>query len=397
MNKINVTIRLFFIISMITIIGISCDKDEPVTKSTINGVIQKGPFINGTSLFAYELDNSLSPTGKNYPSQILDNSGIFRLTNVSFVSPYVLFMANGYYFNEITNQNSNAPITLYSLSDISDKSTVNVNILSNLEKNRIEYLIAAGKTFSEAKAQAEQEVLSIFSVSKPDISDFEALDITKDGEDNAILLAVSLICQGFRAESQLSDLLANISTDIREDGILTNDALGSLLINDARLLDLTAIRRAIENRYTNLGMQVAIPNFEKYVTAFINNSTYTVTNAIEYPEFSNYGENILYADKITFSNQNLSLAAKLPAGTSLKIIIKNGLWWYQSSPEGPVNWTISMFNSDLEEQSFTVTETGILSDVHFLFGAGVHTIEYYENNSIEPTKVKVIDWTIPIN
>lgn len=50
------------------------------------------------------------------------------------------------------------------------------------------------------------------------------------GDDNAILLAVSLILQGYPYTSNLSELLAKISTDIREDGVLKNPALGSILI-----------------------------------------------------------------------------------------------------------------------------------------------------------------------
>jgi len=49
------------------------------------------------------------------------------------------------------------------------------------------------------------------------IPDSELLDITKSGDNNAILLAVSLILQGFRSEAELTELLAAISNDIRTD------------------------------------------------------------------------------------------------------------------------------------------------------------------------------------
>jgi len=97
-------------------------------------VVQKGPFLNGTSIGIYELNDDYFPTGKVYSSQIVDNSGTFQLKNVSLVSQYVQLKADGYYYNEITGQNSNSPITLYALTDIKDKASVNVNILSNLEK-----------------------------------------------------------------------------------------------------------------------------------------------------------------------------------------------------------------------------------------------------------------------
>jgi len=85
-----------------------------------------------------------------------------------------------------------------------------------IRKGRIEQLISEGNSFSEANEQAKTEILNIFSISKPDMSDFDLLDTSQTGEDNAILLAISLIIQGFRTESELTDLLANISTDIRE-------------------------------------------------------------------------------------------------------------------------------------------------------------------------------------
>lgn len=369
----------------------SCEKDKAentITKSELSGVVQKGPFLNGTSIGIYELNDDYSPTGKTFSSQIIDNTGTFQLLNVSLISPYVQLKADGYYFNEITGQNSNSPITLYALTDITNKTSVNVNILSNLEKSRIEYLLTTGLSFSNAKKQAEQEILRIFSLSKDDIADFDLLNITEEGDNNAILLAVSIITQGYRTESELSDLLANISTDIRQDGILNSASLGSQLINDVRLLDLPQIRTNIEDRYSNLGMTVSIPDFESFIQTFADSTNYQITNTIDYPEFSTYGENVLFAEKTSFSN-GLSLAANLPKGASLKIIIKGGLWYYQSLPNAPVNWTITNYDFDLQQQSFTATESGKSCDLIIQFDPGTHTIEYYENNSITPTRVKV--------
>jgi hypothetical protein len=383
--------KLLVILFSIFILFYSCKKDKSetiITKPEINGVVQKGPFLNGTSIGIYELKDDYSPTGKIFSSQIMDNSGTFQLKNVSLISQYVQLKADGYYYNEITGQNSNSPITLYALTDITNKTSVNVNILSNLEKSRIEYLLVTGLSFSVAKKQAEQEILKIFSISKVDISDFDLLNISEDGENNAILLAISLITQGYRTESELSDLLANINTDIRQDGKLNSPSLGSLLINDARLFNLPLIRKNIENRYSNLGMTVTIPNFEKYIQLFLDSTTYQISNNIDYPEFSGYGENILFGDKTSFSS-GLSMAANLPKGTSLKIIIKGGLWYYQSLPNGPVNWTITDYDFSLQQQTFTATESGKSCDLIIQFDSGTHTIEFYENNSTTPTRTKI--------
>ena len=47
----------------------------------------------------------------------------------------------------------------------------------------------------------------------------EYLDISQPGDKNAILLAISVILQGYLSVAELSELLANITTDIREDGL----------------------------------------------------------------------------------------------------------------------------------------------------------------------------------
>ena len=380
--------KLLAVLFVFAILLNACEKDDDIqTIANIEGVVQKGPFLNGTSLTMYELSSDCTPTGKTYSAQLLDNSGSFQMKNISLVSEYVQFRADGYYFNEVTGQNSNSQLTLYALSDISNRSMVNVNILSHLEKGRIEYLVSDGMTYNEAKEQAEREILNIFSISKSDIAAFDSLDISKEGDDNAILLAVSIITQGFRTESELSDLLANIATDIRQDGQLNSTSLGSLLVNDARLLDLEEVRSNIEKRYKDLGMDVTIPRFEEYVKLFLDNTKYEITNNIEYPEFSSYGENILFGDKTEFGSK-LSLAANLPKGSSLKIVIKGGIWAFFINPDGPINWSNNIYRFETEQQTFTAIESGKRCDLKFDFFTG-DTIEYYENNSATPTRIKI--------
>lgn len=178
---------------------------------------------------------------------------------------------------------------------------------------------------------------------------------------------------------------------------MNSSSLGSLLISDARLLNLPQIRNNIETRYANLGMTVSIPNFEKYIQTFIDNTTYQFSKNINYPEFSTYGENILYGEKTSFSDDwssdwNLSLAANLPKGASLKIIIKGGLWSYEALPNKPVNWTISEYDFNLQQQTFTATESGKNCDLIISFEeSSTYTIEYYENNSTIPTRTKSIN------
>lgn len=188
---------LILTLSILTVF--SCTKDEPKNtditykKDKISGYIQKGPYINGTSIMISELSSTLNPTGKVFNSQIVDNRGSFEFKNITLSSNFVELIANGFYFNENTGKVSAAQLTLHALSDLSDSSTINVNILTELEKGRVEYLISKGEDFKSAKVQAQKEILNIFEISKADLKSSEYLDISKDGDDNAILLAVSIV------------------------------------------------------------------------------------------------------------------------------------------------------------------------------------------------------------
>jgi hypothetical protein len=390
------SVLITFIALFAALIIISCEKNNSkddnitITKERVTGFVQKGPFINGTSITVSELNSELVPTGRNFNSQILDNKGTFEIENVELSSQYIELKADGFYFNEILGESSSAQLTLYALSDLLDKTSLNINVLSNLEKTRVEYLISRQYSFEEAKKQAQSEILQIFSIDKPDIKSSELLDISKEGDDNAILLAISVILQGYRTEAELSEFLANISTDIREDGTLTSPSLGTYIINHAKILNLPKIRENIEKRYLDMGVITVIPDFEKYVNLFINNTEYEFTYLIEYPEFSDYGENILYIGKDSIdANKKYSMAANLPIGTSLKIIMKGGLWFYQVLPQGPVNWNVSVYNDVEKSQIFTSVESGKKCDLIIEFPHQYDiVIEYYENESTDPTRIK---------
>jgi hypothetical protein len=99
----------------------------------------------------YELDSNLLQTGKAFIGTIDDNTGTFNVRG-NVVSPYVELSAVGYYFNEVSGSLSTAPLTLQALSDLNDNSSVNVNLMTHLEKKRVEYLIDAGSTFTTAKS-----------------------------------------------------------------------------------------------------------------------------------------------------------------------------------------------------------------------------------------------------
>jgi hypothetical protein len=372
---------------------VSCEKEpipETVTRTNVSGYVQKGPYINGTDITIAELTDELTQTGKMFSSQIVDNKGTFDIKDIELTSPYVELKANGFYFNEVANNNSQAQLTLFALADVTETSDINVNVLSNLEKNRVQYLVANGMVFKEAKQKAKVEILNIFEWENENISDSEHLDISKPGDGNAALLAASVILQGYLPVSELSELLANISTDIREDGILNSAQLGTTLINNARLINLSEIRQNLETQYANLGLTTTVPDFEKYVNQFIENTEFEFTAFIEYPPTGKHGLNLLNPGKTNYTNGTYSMRAILPAGKSLKVEFRGRNWMFPAFQEN-TGWIAGTYNAADTMQVFTSTRTGDLDFEIILNDFGNPSlnpikIEFYENEKHTGTK-----------
>lgn len=256
---------------------LSCREDEEVINTPpvvvdstltvdLSGYVQKGPFINGTAITVSELDKKLVTTGKNFTTQIADNKGSFSLKGIKLKSNFVQLQADGFYFDEVKGEKSAAQLTLFALSDVEDVSSINANLLSHMERTRVIYLMQEEeKTFAEAKQQAQQEILAIFGIAREEMQKSELLDISQNGEDNAILLAISAVLQANNSVAELSELVANLITDLREDGVLSSQSNKDKIREQGKVLNLPQIRLNLEKRYEELGVNATIPNFEQYI------------------------------------------------------------------------------------------------------------------------------------
>ena len=398
--------HFFCYLAAVAVLFTACKKSDdngqptqPVEKEIFSGYAQKGPFINGSAVTISELKGNLDQTGKTYSTTISDNLGSFEQKNIELISQYVELKVDGYYFNEISGKTSGAPIALYALTDIKDITSANVNVLTHLEKSRVEYLVKRGTNFTSAKQQAQKEVLAIFGF-EPSETTSETLDLTADAK----LLAISSILQGYLSVGDMMELMANIITDIKEDGKLDNMVLGSKLINNANAINISisAIRENLTEKYAELGINITVPDFESYVESFINSGLYQPTSFITYPATGLYGVNILSDDVTEIEvpspgpgvHFTCSMRADVPLGLSLVIILKSedAEWFYEMMPNAPINWTIGEYYSNPQHQKFTVTESGKMSDLNFgVFTTPSNiTIEYYENGDTTPTKTKLL-------
>ena len=393
--------RYFIILPIVLLIYVivSCNTEDDYINNLsfekIDGYVQKGPYVIGSSITLSELSADLTQTGKTYSSQILDNNGSFEIKGIELVSSFVELKVDGFYYNEILGESSIAPLTLYALTDLNEKENVNVNVLSHLERRRVQYLISNGMAFSDAKKQVQQEILAIFEIEKEDIPESEMLDISQEGDDHAILLAVSLILQGYRSTADLSELLATISEDIMEDGVLSNDTVGTTLVNHSKYLNMQSIRENLEDRYGALGLDVTIPDFEKYVNGFIENTSFEYTEFIVYPKSRNNLPNILHpSTEVIQKDFWYSMTAELPYGTSLKIRLSGAKWGLVFGSPPLQNWTYESYDSENNSQVFESIEPGKKCDLTIRISKTKITnylvVEYFVNHSENPTSIKEI-------
>lgn len=293
MKKRVIIISSIVILVFCLILDNSCQKEKDtsgivIKKKKLSGLVQKGPYTE-SSISLYELSPALERTGNSFISATNGSGGSYEIDNVSLSSQIAELKANGYYFNEITGAISPNHLSLNALSDIKDISRVNINLLTHLEVERVKYLVKKGNNFISAKDTAQKEILSVFGFSFVGMDKSEKLDINVNSEENAILLAISVIFQGDRSVMDLTELLNYVSNDMQKDGKLDSDSILHELRGSTLKLDLVSIRLNLENRYKKLAIPVSIPDFEKYVTRFLSytglppsNQTMPATNITSY-------------------------------------------------------------------------------------------------------------------
>lgn len=240
-----------------------------ITDKTISGVSQKGPFVKGSSVTVYELGaQSLSQTGKSYDGKIKNERGEFTVEVEKLGSPYALLKADGYYRNEITGEKSNGTVTLYAMTDLSNRSEVNVNLLTHLEYERSLYLVKNEKmSVAEAKKQAEKEVLESFGI-EGDFENSENLNIFGDDAGSAALLAISVLMQGDLKEADFTERLNDYASDIEDDGKWDDKKTATLIADWAANWSLWGILGGIRQNIARWELSSAVPAFEKFIDEY---------------------------------------------------------------------------------------------------------------------------------
>ena len=371
--------------------------EKLIDVAAISGNVQKGPFITGTSVRVAELNSALQQTGRSFETQIADNSGAFELKGVGQMSQYVELHANGYYYNEVKDDVSESQLSLYALTDLSSGTTPNINVLTTLERPRVEYLTSGGTSFADAKYQAQSEILDLFKIDHEFswIVDAERLSIAGSGQGDAGLLAVSAIMQGNLTAGAASELIANVASDIRTDGKLDDAKLGSKLKGNAMAINPDEIRTNLANRYKELGVEAAVPDFGGIVRNFAAKTEFELQSNLEYPSKGEFGKNVLAINDTACMYGGYSMAVKVPAGTELDIKVSSPMrcWAFEALPG--VNY--STWNEEDHSRHFrysgpcTVDIHLVLSKVYKDAICDQHGVEIFREFVNNKVKIEVFE------
>ncbi len=246
--------------------GITAIKDLNVA-----GTAQKGPFVKGSAVTVQGIDcKTLNYTGEVFDGAVKSDKGDFAVDDVTLSASCAVFAVTGKYRSEITGKESASEITLHALTDLRDRESVNINVLTELEYERVMHLVnEEGKTFADAKALAEKEVLAAFSIAG-DFDNSEDLTIFENGDGNAALLAVSVLMLAETDDAGLAKRIEKFADSFAETGEWNDDKTKATIEKwqVAATTDgtLDSIRKNIES----WGYADVVPAFEKYVEVFGN-------------------------------------------------------------------------------------------------------------------------------
>ena len=223
---------------------IELDSEQVVVNlEDVSGFSQKGPFLLGSEVVAYELENgrTLKQTGKQFHGKISDDKGSFNIRTIKVASQYAFLAAKGFYRNEVSGKVSGQQITLNALTDLRNRNVVNINVLTHLEYDRIVQLVTKdGYTVRKAKKKAEEEIFGNFYMDSLNIDGVsEDFSIIGDGAGDAALLAISVLLQRNLTEAVMQSQITSMSEAIAKDGKWNNDSLKMAMADWVSRLELT--------------------------------------------------------------------------------------------------------------------------------------------------------------
>jgi len=225
-------IKISILLLIFTIVLIGCNSGNKVSSSSSSGIAQKGPFLDGSTVTAYKLNNGERSTTDKKSTTTNDDKGSFLLPLPwSGATEYEI---KGEYLDENTgNYVSNGILSAIVNLQANSSPNININIFTHIAAAQIKDMLKNGENINVAKENAREKIKEMFSLELSNDTQLEDLDLT-DGissnkSDNAQLLKISAaILASDNPDTSLDKLtkLITVEGDINTDVINTyNDIL----------------------------------------------------------------------------------------------------------------------------------------------------------------------------
>ena len=264
--------KYFYLFAASTILLSACSdgdglkEDFKPTTFNVLGKVEKGPFVSGSTITIQPMDGDLQVLGTLYSSTIQDDLGSFSFGAKLFEAPYAELVANGYFFNEVEGKLSSGTLSLRALVDLSDETTVNVNLLTHLKYQRIQQLIANGMNFSEANKQAQTELFTAFGLQQYAEKDASTFTIAGGTNESAALIAISSLLLVDRSEAALTEYLAKLCREFGQTGTFEESTIQQINEDKKTVCGkLTSVKENIIERYDSLGLNVEVKDLERFI------------------------------------------------------------------------------------------------------------------------------------
>jgi hypothetical protein len=238
---------------------------------SLQGAVQKGPLVIGSSVQVSTIDALGSVVGDAYATQTTNDRGEFMLDSIP--SGDILIEGNGNYFNELTGEVSASSLTLRAYHRLdADSNVVVLNLLTQLTSARIVALLAEGSELSAAVIQSEAEIREALGIGVPTgvLDPMIELDLMGAPEfDNAYLLAVSAVFiqaamtlagDPGSVDGELQQLIDTVTLDLA-DGQLQISTL-TLLQAAETALDPALVEANLAARALQIGLAGPLPDID---------------------------------------------------------------------------------------------------------------------------------------
>lgn len=337
----------------------------------ISGKVEKGPFISGSTIDLQPLDASMHALGTTYSSIISDHSGKFSFESKELDVPFAQLTANGYFFNEVNGDLSKGTITLRAVVNLTNQSTVNVNLLTHLKYHRILNLIKKGKSFDEANSQSQQELLTAFGLQRFANTDVSQYSIASGTDEAGALIAISSLLIVNKTEAELTEYLARLSEEFGLNGIFS----------ETTKQQFKQDRNSLNSRLSNI---------ENYIISRYSEKLNMTVSVKDLSHFFDWDDDGIAGNEITDDNNPVTLEK-----SEINVPKEGGQYSIRINSSIPLSLTTDLNGTNYPslDEYYKLYRTGSISHEEKLENQTLNiVIQPASNKRMNPTNIYIYDY-----